>query len=366
MDLTWIHDYDTEPDYMRTEANDKKKTLKWLLIFPIFTMFVFAVLTIGEIFPSSNFPSATKIQYIIKSNSIAKDLINGNSENIINHILLYYDNHKTDFITGTYIDSLYENTLNALTTAEDSLQNTNCSTIMNHIQLSSGGCYYVHSNAKSEDLQRWQTVGFLTVNDVDVAIITITFLSLNNYTVSLEMITPSQDDKTDEEFQQLLSEYKSSDMYKIWSNAANKMVWFEKILSQQPDDFTLVTKVLNSDKKTKENIEQYFTSKFINGANVSAYIQNFTEALYSLSDIYTFGSITNSNLVYNQDLNCFITFLNFNIRDSQGVHGNINVKCLYNCDGYQIIPGTAILTNELGFDEPIAKQFVERMNNNFV
>lgn len=365
MRKSWLTDYEREPEYMKLDEQYRRKLSFKLLIFPVICLLISVILIFGEIFPNSSLPSVTKARYLIESNKIAQNLINGNSEEIMKHILVYYDNDYPDYLVSNCINDIYDETCRCLDEAETSFSDDKTMAVMATIAYQNTGFYCEKVEDNNERKLVWKTSGIITVNKQDFITVFINFEDLNNYTVELQLIDPEQGELSDSEYLELLTQYRSGKIYKSWNKAIKQIRWFKNILLNVNANTQFVTKLLNSKNKTVENISTYFTSYFSDIKNDASYPIRMSKSLLKLSEEYTVESITLSNIDYDSFTKKIISKLSITIKDKNNKIGDIDCLCLNTSDGYIVVPNSVKLTGEKLFDDNEATEFVNKMNNRF-
>lgn len=365
MDSTWIHDYDVEPDYMVIRERDKKKILNKLLILPIIVILILSMLLVGEMLPASGIPSVTRMRYLLKTQEILNELMDGNSEEIVGHTLLYFDNGNVKYNIAEGIPVIYQHVTQTLDDAINVIKDSKKSALVARVDYVQNNYYYQHSGTSVQNAGHWRTIGLLMVDGQDIATILIDFYNMDTYYVTIDTYAPVQNDLTDEEYEELLSTIQSSDAYIAWGKIGRELEWFKNILGNQDDNLILINKLLKSNHKTKESIETIFTSKFISTYQSSNYTKNFAQELLKLSTEYTVQDLTINHMEYEKTLGCIVSKIYIKIADINGFNGTISAQCLNTYNGYKIVPHSVELVNDVGFDESQAKIFVKNMNNGF-
>ena len=366
MRKSWLTDYEKEPGYMKLDEQYRRKLSFKLLIFPLICLLISVILIFGEIFPSSSLPSVTKVRYLIESNKIAQNLINGNSEEIIKHILVYYDSENPDYLVSNCINDIYDETCKCLDEAEKSFLDDKTMAVMATIAYQNTGFYCEKVEDNNERKLVWKTSGIITVNKQDFITVFINFEDLNNYTVEIQLIDPEQGEMNDSEYLELLKKYRSGNIYKSWDKAIRKIRWFKNIISNTNTNTQFATKLLNSKNKTIENIYNYFTKYFSDLNDDSLYPIKMSNSLLKLSRVYTVDNITISNIDYDSFTKKIISKLSITVKDKNNKIGNIDCLCLNTSDGYIVVPNSVKLTSEKLFDDSESTEFVNKMNDRFV
>ena len=366
MRKSWLTDYEREPKYMNLDEEYRRKLSFKLLIFPLICLLISILLIFGEIFPRSSLPSVTKARYLIESNKIAQNLINGKSEDIIKHILIYYDRDNPDYLVSNCINDIYNETCVALNEAEESFSDNKTMAVMATVSYQNTGFYCEKIENNNDYKLIWKTSGIITVDKQDFISVFINFEDLDNYTVELQLIDPEQGELSDSEYLELLKKYRSGSIYQSWDKAIKKIRWFKDIISNTNTNTQFATKLLNSKNKTIENIYNYFTKYFSDLNDDSLYPIRMSNSLLKLSKVYTVDNITISNIDYDSFTKKIISKLSITVKDKNNKIGNIDCLCLNTSDGYIVVPDSVKLTSEELFDDSESTEFVDKMNDRFV
>lgn len=356
-----------EPEYLQLSKTDKIDIKKKLLIFPTLCVLFLLTMLLGELFPSSFLPSFTKSQYFFAANNIAKDLCDGQIDNILSHNMNFFNNHTINYSYYGGTDDIYNNGMQCFTDFyETSLKDNLVIPFIGNIRLSSGSYLLRSNNQTIEPI--CSALGYIYVNGEDVAQIDIQFISPDKYYVFVAPTTNSVSEDLTVEEQKVIEDYLNSAAYKNLNQASKYTTWAYNILSSQNHDSVKYLNTIFTTSSTSPTlIYQFLTNAFSNQANyyntdfdnaiLTNYQQNLAWMLYGLSQEVKIESALISTGKYNSQLHGMLFDFVFYLKSTNGA-AVLTIPTIYTTAGYQIITDNVSCIAEDMFTSERIKEFM--------